>query len=175
MSTIKISIREITTGEAYGFSASVAGRDWRGRYTDENRAAHGNIVVRETHRSTGYWRKVNLNQRFREEGPWMQTIDHSAKISSLKTQLKQIETSIGEALHRAKNDGLSMPSLNAKQCRHLATEGPILASGGPNGYWRKYDYLAAAADAMEDHERIEAEIAKLKKEQGDFPVAAEIE
>lgn len=103
--TIKIKETDIVTDEPSGFSVSVAGRDWRGR--------HGNITVRETHRPSGVWRAVNINNSHREEGPWMQTIDNTARIAALATRLADLEGRMGQDLTRAQKDGLAKPSLNA--------------------------------------------------------------
>lgn len=170
MNTItKILRSEITTGPAYGFSAPVAGRDWRGCYTDENRAAHGNIVVRETHRPTGYWRSVAINQNFREEGPWMRTIDHSREIAGLRKQLVSIEAQISKDLQRAEKElKLSGVKWNPERCRKWADYGTAgYRTGGP------YAYLSATAESMEEHDRIETKIDDLTRKQGDFAVAAQ--
>lgn len=51
--------------EVRPFTESLARR----HLDNENRAAHGSVTVVE-HCKCGAWRYVNVNQRFREHGPW---------------------------------------------------------------------------------------------------------
>jgi len=55
----------VSAGDAYGFTGGVA---YGG--TDENRGAHGGVVVLETCRRCGCTRQRASNGRHAEYGPW---------------------------------------------------------------------------------------------------------
>lgn len=144
--------------EASGYVCSVAGRDHRGVYTDENPAAHGNVTIRETDPITGIWRAVNINGFHREEGPWQKTINNAAKIKSLTRQIEALAKDISADIQRGAKDGLT-GNVTPKICRE------IIAAD-----WRKFDYLSKTADKMEEYAEIENEIKALKKAEGSRPI-----
>lgn len=158
--TIKAKRNEISTSELSAFVAPVATRGPGAHY---NPAAHGNIVVRETHIPTGLWRMVAINQTHYETSSWMRTVDHSDRLASIDKTMAQLTERIGNDLRKleAKLE-VSGKSWNPAKLRKWANTG-IIATGRP-----AYEWCEHTALAMEEHSRLEAEAKKLRAEQGDF-------
>lgn len=158
---IKANRHEISTSEPSAFVAPVANRGHGARY---NPAAHGNIVVRETHRPTGLWRMVAINQTHRETSAWMRTVDHSHRLASIANDLTQLAFRIATDLRKLEAKlKVSGESWNPAKLRKWANSGIIIASDHP-----AYDWCEETAQAMDEHARLEAEAKTLRAEQGDF-------
>ena len=122
-----------TEGPAYAYTGSVA----RPPYTEENRAAHGNICVTETCSACGARRSVNVNGCHREYGTWGETrAEREARARRLAPEARDALASVG-TLRLTRADG-------AECTLRVDAEGYLVIPGG-----HKWSELAHAVQPTE--------------------------